>query len=314
MIVKSIDIIKQHIGINKGFDYSQILPYITRAARIVIVPLIGSAQYKIFDEYTGTDEDIVNAIKLAQAAESNFAYYLYLPMAAVQITTGGIFVPETENAKPATDKHFKELQRSFKTAGHEAIDELLMFMESKKAKFEPWTSSDQYKSYKELLVNSTALFNKYFNIFNSYQTFMGLLPTIRNVENQFIKGPVQDVLLTALKADQTEPTRVKVKQLLQQSIVAFTIAKTVNDGIFVINTEGMYLRFDMLPYDKVTSFDKGGGFLEQTAKSKTIEAEEYLKQALKLILANTEIFTEYQVTAPAAAPSRYIETQSIIGL
>ena len=69
--------------------------------------------------------------------------YLYLPIGVVQISDSGIHVAQNDNAKSASDKQFKELQRSFKK-GHEALDELLDVMEESADKFELWFNSDYY--------------------------------------------------------------------------------------------------------------------------------------------------------------------------
>lgn len=313
MICKDINDIKNNIGINKGFDFAEITPYLKRAGRSFIIPLIGKSQYTEFENYSGTNEEVLQAIDLAKAAESNFAYYLFLPIAQVQITTAGIFVAETDNAKAASDKNYKELQRSFKTSGHEALDDLLSLMNEAKLSFPSWTNDDSYNNYKELLVNSTSIFNKYYYIFNSYQTFASLVPTIRNVEDQFIKAPVQADLLTALKEDQNINERKEVKKLLQQSIVAFTVGKIVNNGMFVITPESLMMRFDQLPYEKTQAFDNKNEFLKSMAASKMIEGEEYLKQALKLIKADQINFSEY-VEKETILVSKYIKTQSIVGI
>lgn len=315
MIVKDISDIKKHIGINKGFDFDEIEPYNKRAVRKFLKPYIGAAQLAIFVA-AATDADIVEAKELAAAAEANFAYYLYLPIASVQIATSGIYVAENDHAKAASDKNLKELQRSFKSAGHEALDQLLEFMETKKSKFEPWTADASYTNYKSLLVNSTSIFNKYFNIFNGYQTFFALVPTIRTVENQFISGPIGATLLKALKDAQTDEKRIQVKEYLQQSIVCFCIAKTVHDGLFVLGAEGLFVRFDVLPYEKVnTNINlKINYFLTHTQKSKTIEGEQYLKAALKIITENTGDFAEYEAPTTASTHVTFTKTLGIVGI
>ncbi|CAA0149883.1 DUF6712 family protein [Tenacibaculum maritimum] len=296
MIIKDTATLREHISVNGSVDIENLKPYLKKAERNFLKPLIGSEQLTVF-ELGQTDVIIKAAQALAQEAVANFGYYLYLPIGAVQISDNGIQVTANENTKQASDKQFKELQRSFKKSGHEALDELLDIMEKSADKFSAWFNSDTYTVYKELLVNKTSIFNKYYHIFNSRQTFVAMKPTIKVVEDQFISPVIGTNLLSALKMNQTNTIRKQVKELLQQSIVAFTIKKIVDNGMFVLDAKGIHMRFDVLPYEKtVTNINlRVNEFLTRTKKTKKMEGEEYLKLALNIINTNASTFAEHQI-------------------
>jgi len=314
MIIQNTTTLREYISVNGSVDIDNLKPYLKKAERNFLKPIIGLDQISVFEE-TQTDTIIVQAQELAQEAIANFAYYLYLPINAVQITDNGIHVVDNENTKTATDKQFKELQRSFKKFAHEALDELLELMELSADKFQPWFNSKHYTIYKELLVNKTSVFNKYYYIFNSRQTFISLKPNLKIVEDQFISPVLGSLLLTALKDNQNIAERKEVKQLLQQSIIAFTVMKTVDNGLFTLDAKGMHMRFDVLPYEKVvTNVNlKVNDFLTRTKSNKKIEGEEYLKAALKIIENNLEKFSEFTTKAPQTRV-KITNTKSIIGL
>lgn len=314
MIIKDTATLREYISVNGSVDIGNVKPYLRKAERNFLKPLIGSAQLLVF-ESEQTDDIIKEAQALAQEAVANFGYYLYLPIGAVQVTDNGIHVTANENTKTASDKQFKELQRSFKKSGHEALDELLEVMEKSADKFSAWFSSDCYTVYKELLVNKTSILNKYYHIFNSRQTFVAMKPTLKVVEDQFINPVIGSSLLVALKINQTDTVRKQVKDLLQQSIVAFTIMKTVDNGMFVLDAKGMHMRFDVLPYEKtVTNINlKVNDFLVHTKKSKKVEGEEYLKLAIKLMVSNPDKFPEYQIKE-AQKHITITNTKSLVGL
>ena len=318
MIIKNTETLVKHIGVNSSFVYERIVPHLDSAEYEFLIPLIGQAQYEVFNSDTEpTDPIILNALRFARNAVANFAYYFGLPEFAVQVTDGGIFVAGGDNVAPATDKQFKELQRAKKKAGHKNLDRLINYMEDNKAKFSAFTTHDVYKSFKSLLVYNTATFQKYFHIFSSYQTYKALVPQIIIVEDQFIKNPVQQELLAELKKPQTDPLRKNVKVLLQKAIVAFTIYKTVDNGMFILDAEGIHLKFDKLPYEKTAMTDnvKINKFLLNTKKSKRDEGEEYLKQALNIIKENPDEFTEYApVESIGAKKIDMTITPGIIGL
>lgn len=317
MIVKDINTVKTYIGVNAAFQYEDILPYLQRAERKYLKEMIGPDQMAIFDTGSAVVE-VQNAILFAEEAVSNLAYYLGLPVLTLQISSGGIFETVNENTTAATDKQFKELQRSFKTAGHEAIDVLLSYMEENKTFFAAWSTSEYYTEYKQTLVFNTSTFQKYYNINNSRQTFRALLPNIITVEDQFIVGPVGNDLFEALKEDQTEALRIQVKELLIKSIIAFTIYKTVDNGMFVIGPNGIYLKFDVLPYEKAFSNInlKINDFLINTKKNKLNEGEEYLKQAFNIFsnIDNATIFPEYVTPEAITQKAGIIKTPGIVGI
>ena len=314
MIIQDTATLREHLSVNGSVDIDNLKPYLKKAERVFLKPFIGKAQITVF-ENAQTDEDILEAQALACEAVANYAYYIYLPIGAVQITDSGIHVVANENTKEASDKQFKELQRSFKKAAHEALDELLEVMEASASKFSAWTASEAYTVYKDLLVNKTSIFNEHYYIFNSRQTFIALRPTIKEVETQFITAVVGEELLTALKSPQTDENRKKVKEYLQQAIVAFDVMKTVSNGLFVLDAKGMHLRFDMLPYEKVVSNVnlKINDFLVHTEKDKQIVGEEYLKMAVKKIKEHLSSFSEY---TEKETPDHVtlINTNSMVGL
>ncbi|WP_340074546.1 DUF6712 family protein [Leptobacterium sp. I13] len=314
MIIKDTATLRKFLSVNGSVDHDNVAPYLIKAERTFLKPLIGAAQLAVFDEAV-TDAIVKGAQELAQEAVANYGYYLYLPIGAVQITDSGIHVMENEQTRPASDKQFKELQRSFKVAAHEALDELLAFMELSADKFTEWFQSESYTVYKDLLVNKTSTFNTYYHIFNSRQTFVALRPTIKVVEDQFIKPVIGEGLLAALKTNQSNTYRKEVKKLLQQSVVAFTIMKTVDNGLFVLDAKGIHLRFDELPYEKtITNLNlKINDFLIRTKANKQVEGEEYLKMVLQIIKEQPAEFTEY-VEKVAPNYINLTKTKSIVGL
>jgi hypothetical protein len=314
MIINDTPTIKKYLPVNASVNFDNIKPSIKAAERKFLKPLIGKSQLDILSA-SSTDAKVLEAIDLAQESVANLAYYLGLPISAVQINDAGIHVVDGNNSSPATDKQFKELQRSFKRSGHEALDELLELMEDNPDKFSAWLQSDSYSVHNSLLVNKTSVFNKYYYIFNSRQTFIALTPNIRSVEDQFILPSIGSELLKALKNKQTVAERKEVKVLLQQSIVAYTVMKTVDNGMFVMDGQGMHMRFDELPYEKtVTNINlKVNEFLVRTKKNKQIEGEEYLKMAVDKIKLNLQKFEEFEVNESSASPILY-NSKSVVSM
>jgi hypothetical protein len=316
MIIKDTATLRKYLSVNGSVEYDNLAPYLKKAERTFLKPIIGVLQLAEFEVSEPLADPIINqALELAQEAVANYGYYLYAPIGVLQVTDSGFHVVSNENTQPASDKQFKELQRSFLTSAHEALDELLAHMELSADKFQQWFESDYYTVYKDLLVNKTSVFNKYYHIFNSRQTFVAIRPNIIVVEDQFIKPVVGVALLTALKENQTHEIRKQVKQLLQQSIVAFSIMKTVDNGMFILDAKGMHMRFDVLPYEKKMGVNTSGNndFIDRTKQNKRNEGEEYLKMALDVIDQHQSTFPEY-TKKEAQDHISITDTKSIVGL
>lgn len=315
MIVSTTEDILQHLSVNASTTFESLESYLKRAEKGFLKKVIGPEQVAVFSSAT-TDPDVLEAIELAKGVVCNHAYYLYLPIGAVQVTDAGIFVASSQDAQPISDKQFKELQRSFLKASHELLDDLLEVMEESPDKFTEFFNSKQYTSIiSSLLVNKTSVFNKYYYIFNSRQTFLAIRPTIETVEDQFITPTIGDLTLDSLKSDVTGSEQKMVKELLQKAIVAFAIMKVVNNGMFVLDAQGIHMKFDVLPYEKnVTNVNlKVNDFLIHTQNSKQNEGEEYLKKALKVIQDNPTVFTDYVAPVKTKLDLIY-STKSTIGI
>jgi hypothetical protein len=313
MIVRDTDTIKKYVAVNSTLTFDNLKS--DQIERKYIKPLLGATQYAVFDVATVPADAIVKeAYELAQEAISFLTLYEALPNLALQITDAGIFQASTDSAQIASEARLKDLLRSTKRRGLETLDEMLLVMENNLDKFTEWSDDTAYKKYTALLVNSTAVFNKHYNIFNSRQTFMALYAEIETVEYQFIEAPVGKVLLAALKTPQDNPKRIEAKTLLQKAIVCFTIAKVAQNGLFIFDASGIHVRFDVLPYEQInsaTSNDKFSGFLKNTAENKHSEGEQYLKNALEIITTNASEFTEYTAPVDVAAKKLVHTTKSI---
>lgn len=314
MIIKSTETLREYISVNGSVDIDNLTPYLRKAERTFLKPIIGKAQMLLFEKET-TDDILKQAIELAQEVIANYAYFLYLPIGAVQVTDSGIMVVANENTKQASDKQFKELQRSFLKSAHEALDELLAFMEESADTFLDWFNSPYYTNNNNLLIHKTSVFNEYYYIFNSRQTFIALKPNMVTVEDRFIKTPIGKELLASLKSPQTTVNRKEVKELLQKAIVAFTVMLTVDNGMFALDAKGMHMRFDVLPYEKVvTNVNiKVNDFLVRTKENKQISGEQYLKMALDIIKDAPTEFPEY-IIKQVVATEKLTVTSSIVGM
>lgn len=307
--------LKKYVSVSEGFEFSEFEPYINKAQRTYLQKYVGKLY---FDAITDEAEHKVikeEAQQLVDCAMANFGYYLFTPYASLSLDASGMYNHESESRSKITVWQLNDIRRDLLRAGHEAMDELLELLEKNATVFVNWHNS--YSTiYNELLVNSTSVFQKFYNISNSRQTFLSLQPAIRLVEDKLLKTTFCADLLKRLKASDLNEKELELKDLLQQAIVYGTVAKVCNEGIFELTATGIKMKFDALDYEKNVPVEK----LEQlksTAENLTADANQILKRAIAFIKENESSFTQCNrktIIEKENLGYKPIITQSIIGI
>lgn len=316
MILTSTLDLKKHVSVSSSFVFEDFEPYIDQAVNQFTRNFVGDLQEVLANEAPeGENKPILDkARRLLQNSLANFGMYLYIPLGTIMFDGSGMSNAKNDQREPISWQQQNDIQRGMLTAGHTAMDLLLELMERNKTLFPDWAASEYYTESKELIVNNTGVFNKYYHIFNSRQTYLALKPSLRQVEDQYLNSFLCSTLVEHLK--ETDPTGIKkvVKTLLQKAMVAFTVAKVASEGIFVITPYGMKLRFNQLPNDKVLPVDIA--FLEKTAIAQLSNGQNYLKQVRTLITENIAVFDQCtDPIIPIENKSGFVHnTRSMLGL
>tara|TARA_R110002167_G_scaffold364968_1_gene588360 strand:+ start:15036 stop:16010 length:975 start_codon:yes stop_codon:yes gene_type:complete len=320
-LIKTIDDLKKYVSVNKNLDLASVEPYIKQAERKYIVPLVGDTMY---ESYTGTapaDAIPVKVYELLREASSNLCWFLYLPLANVQVSDSGIAVSSGENHKAAEWWQVRDLRRSFIDAGFTALDEALKIMEANETAFSDWVGSDGYTVSKELFVKRTDTFNRWFNINNSRKTFIALRPYMLEVHHQYFTAKLNAetiaLLIHATKPENTialelasGTTHYRTLDMLQAAQVNYTVAKAIQSGTFELTSNGIYEKIEEFPGYKAQPL--GEKQLRRIHDERLTAGEEYYKKALKIIEANPSEFPDYETKATAAFV-RPKNTGSIVG-
>lgn len=314
-MLQTTEDLKKYVSISKGFVFSEFEPYIDKTQRTYLQRYVGRLY---FEEIDANDEHGAlrkEAQKLVDCAMANFGYYLFTPYASLSLDASGMYNHESESRTKITVWQLNDIRRDLLRAGHEAMDELLELLEQNATVFVNWHNS--YSTiYNELLVNSTSVFQKFYNISNSRQTFLSLQPAIRLVEDKLLKTTFCADLLKRLKATDLNERETELKVFLQQAVVYGTVAKVCNEGIFELTATGIKMKFDALDYEKNVPVEK----LEQlksTAENFSADANQILKRAMNFIKENESSFTQCNgkpIIEKETLGYKPIITQSIIGI
>lgn len=297
MILPSITDLKKYVAISKNLSpvWEDFMPYVTKAVNQFTFKFIGPLHIELEEVATGTNADKKNtARELLREALANFALFLYLPLAQVQFDSSGITTSQNANRKNAEWWQINDIRRDFLSSGHFAMDRLLAYLEANKTVFVDWNNN--YSTLNnELLVSSAAEFDKYYNIFESRQTYLALQPSLRQVEDQYINTLLCPELVSFLKvADVSNENHKSVKVALQKAVVAFTIAKIYDEGMFLVDATGVKLKYDLLPSEavKVPDYGKQADQITRAVKKQNDNGVSYLKAARKTIENNIDDFDQ----------------------
>jgi len=291
-LISSIEDIRKHVAIASSLQFPDLAPYIGQAIDQYTYRYVGNLHELLGEEApAGLNKPILDRARhLLQNAVANFALNIYVPVGSVIFDSSGMSNADNESRSPISWQQANDIRRGMLTAGHTAMDILLAHLEKNQDIFSAWAGSEYYTQSRELLVNTTKAFDDAYHIYNSRQTYLALIPSMRQVEDKYIHTLFCPDLIGMLKEEEFEGLKGRVKSLLQKAVVAFTVAKVANEGLFLINGSGLKLKFDALPNDKVQGVD--AAYLLHTTKAQEANGANYLKIAKNLILGNPSEFTQ----------------------
>jgi len=293
MIIATTEDLKKHVPVTANFEFTDFQPYINKAVNSYTRKYVGALHAILADVATGNDAVVKNEARdLLQSAIANFGWFKYLPFATVLMDGSGISVAQNDHRKSAEWWQIKDIRREFLKAGHDALDLLLEVLEANPSIFTDYATN--YNTINnELIVNRATIFSKYYNIFNSRQTFLALMPTIRLIEDQYVHTFLCPELITVLKTDVSDNILL-VKTAMQKAIVAFTVAQVAATGLFLLDEKGLRIDFENFSDGRKQSpeYGKTSQQVQQLMNTQIDNGTQYLKQAKKIIENNIADFNQ----------------------
>ncbi|MCT8340499.1 hypothetical protein MG296_10575 [Flavobacteriaceae bacterium TK19130] len=290
-LVKNIETFRLHVTVNYNMEFEQLKPYVVKAERKFIKPVIGNAQYEtLVGTSSSASGTLGEVLILLQEASSNLAMFSYTFVGVVQVSDNGFHISTNQNSTPAEWWQIRDLRRSLLNAGNEAIDEALEIMEGNAADFSDWTSSSAYTIFKEFFVRTTGQFDSDFNIENSRRTFLKLRPFIKRTERKYFEGLLGSETVAKIKAEATQVAKDALA-IAQSAQVAFTVAEVANEGAFLFTPNGMFVATVEIPGEKHQQLTEDK--LYNLHRLKMEEANALAKDLVLFVSENDDVFTEY---------------------
>lgn len=235
MIFQNISDFKDIIGggVNASMYLDSIQPYFDIAHERHMEDWLGTAFY------TNLGDGVENS-NLTQAETALLPYYRkalawlalyeYLPHANVQISEAGMYRVENDSMKTAYKYQMLAVQDNAINNGYEALEKLILFLESNKATYTDWTNAPGYEKHHNVLLHTAAAFRIVHNKRLARYTFDAIRGVVEDVEQFVIAKLLGDdqyaALLDARKTN-TWTTEAKEKRaiyLLNRASAHFALA------------------------------------------------------------------------------------------
>lgn len=258
--VADIGFINHYADVNTNTAWSEILPHVEDAIGQYITPyisdeLLSDIAGKI-ENSTQLNESQTEFLRLLRRATAYYAATLFIPSKHTTTASAGEIQNNSAHTSPASlsSLKFKLWQVTLQADNH--MDTLLAFLEkqvqAENTYFDLWKESTAYKNGTSPFFRHTAVFQHYFNIFESRRTFLALINHISDVCEDVISPIICDDLFIEIKT-QVESGDIsadndRLLYLIRRTVAYLAVAKAApflsivveSDGFKIVsNTEGM---------------------------------------------------------------------------
>jgi len=236
-LIKTTDELKDYIAVDINFQQRNLAPYLDQG-KSEVVRLLGKTLYNALDEYhndpSSNERPLFDAlIPYAQRCLANFA--LHKGLSALNVTIGptGIGVVNTDHIAPASKDRTDALKADLLNAAHDAMEDMLEFLEENIDDYPAWESSQAYALQYDTIIPSARIFDELLRIDRSRLTFLEYKPTMSDMETLVLSTHVSNEYLDELKAEiKTQSVSTennKVLQMLQKALAYLTKSKHTKD-------------------------------------------------------------------------------------
>ena len=262
MLFKNIDEVKTHLVVGAGTDFNRVKPHIGNAETAYIRPLLGSSLFgQLQDHYdnqntpsTGSGSGLVPepvegeamAALLSKVQKSliHLAYYMGFQVLNVTISDSGFKRTESTTSKGLYHYQEDELKNYFKTAGFNAMDEVLEYLEENIDHFDDFDMQPTWTIYKSAFIPNTRTFNTIIDISASRLTFLRLKSYAMLVEDLNVRPLLGDAIFDEIKTEMVkdEPA-AKVLAILpniQKAIAFLSSAMLMEESGADLTEKGLY--------------------------------------------------------------------------
>ena len=258
--VADMGFLNHYADVNTNTAWSEILPAVEDAIGQYITPYLGNELLIDIAEKTENSTQLnasqTEFLRLLRRATAYYAATLFIPIKHTTTASAGEMQNNSAHTSPASlsSLKFKIWQVTLQADKH--MDALLAFLEKQvqanNTYFNLWKESAAYIKGTSPFFRYTAVFQHYFNIFESRRTFLALINHISDVCEDVISPIICDDLFieikTQIQAGNISPDNDALLHHIRRTVAYLAVAKAApflsivveSDGFKIVSsTEGM---------------------------------------------------------------------------
>lgn len=256
--------IKQFVKVSKALTFATMEAPLNNAFHLFLVPLLGDNMttelieiYKygpnpnivVEGEAAATEQEKLDwkLLQLCQRANANLAFWYDFDELNVRITDSGFQRQESDSFKPAFKYQENNLRYSFRNKGFNALDEVLLFLETNIETYPEFKESGSYTLHRNAIVRSTDEVNQTYFINNSRLVFLRLQTHFSFVQDNILRPALGEslynLLITSLVSTTLDDsTKQKIESLRIKSgkVIIMHAVKRLMAETGTITDRGLY--------------------------------------------------------------------------
>lgn len=210
--------------IHRNYHWDTLKVSVDQITRLRVIDYISQAEYDNLESaYLGSSLSAKQTILLTylQPAIAYFTYLHLLSTNRVQLSTMGVQESRSDDgtSSPASYHAIADVKEEVAEIAYSFMEQALAYLESEKATFTDWASSESYTLIKSIFVWNTSLFNKYVKSGMSRYTFLSVRAQLLSIQEDEILPELgqtfYDSLLTKLAANSLTADEQKVVDRIQ---------------------------------------------------------------------------------------------------
>jgi hypothetical protein len=314
MLFKDTIKLKEFAQITGAVNFASVKLTIQNVENTHLVPVLGDTLYKsLNDAYTAaSSESTLTAQQLALLDKCRYVIgpyvcYYYAPKADVALSDGGARRAETAQEKTAFQYQVTNFREANLRDAENATETLISFLETNKADYSDWTTSDAFKQYRSLFIKTGNEFQSLYPSATPYRNYMAMRFKMFDIEEQLIRDAITGDLYDYLKEKDADATYTftdseqKFSLRLKKAIAYLTVAYAVphinvridSNGVTVTGGRGSTTN-DATAKQETAPDNQ----LSWLVKNATESGQQWLKSALQYLADHAGDFSAYTPPAP----------------
>jgi hypothetical protein len=256
MLFKTTVRLVSYANLASTVNFSNVSPTIRTVEEQHIIPLLGKELYNALNTaYTSAavDESDLSAtnkalLEMVRNVIGPLVCYYYAPKAEVIVSDAGVHRQETNSNHTAFQNQVVNFKEINLLESENATEQLLQFLEDKKADYPTWQTGDGFADYRSLFIKTGTEFKNLFPSHSPCRNYFAMRPRMKDVEENGIRKLLGDDLYNTLKQIDLDPVGVFTdiqKDLvfkIKKAVAYLTVAEAIPFLNVRIDTNGLTVK------------------------------------------------------------------------